>query len=363
MRKNYSILSILLMVTLVGCTRTEFATQEREITFSVARYATQTKSSPLSVDGITSFQSRGFLHAEGVDGVQDFFGASGETITYNGSDLWTPTHNYYWPKHENSYINFVSWYANNGIAPSTVSETSFIITREVAATDNILIADEAWRYNANTTNATQYNNDNITVGVPTMFHHVLSRVQFNVRAYRSDDPDDANVTYQVILQSASLNGIFRRGTITLTNSAKTETGTREWYSIPSPTTWWETAAGSNQTPFTLVSSNLTLGTQASTILEMRSFMPQVLGNTATLSLTYTIVAKSNNVEVSRECDIPATIVLNTIVNGSNVNINQWLPNRKYTYIIAINPVSQEIVLNPVVEDDWDDYATTSAVVE
>lgn len=355
MKKNISILSIV-MVALIGCTRTELINTEREVTFAVGKYATETKVERVNPE-FTSFSCKGFLHAEGVAGTQDFFGANGETISYNGTDLWQPSHPYYWPKHENSYINFVSWHANNGIVPSTVTETSFIISnREVQATDNILIADEAWLYKANT-------NTYYTTGVPTLFHHVLSRVQFNIKATRTDDPDNANASYEVIIQNASLEGIYRRGTMTLTNSARTETGTRDWYSIPSPTTMWETGAGSNQTPFTLVSSDLTIGTQGTTILEMRSFMPQVLGNGAKLSLTYTIVAKSNNTETSRESDIPATVVLNTILNTSDVNINQWLPNRKYTYTIAINPVSAEIVLNPVVEADWEDYMTTTAVVE
>lgn len=355
MKKNISILGILVMVAMVGCTKTEYTPAEREITFAVGKYATETKAEPVTSE-FTTFFSKGFLHAEGVDGVQYFFGEQGETITYNGTDTWEPSHPYYWPKSSNSYINFVSWHANNGIVPTTVTETSFIVAREVAATDNILIADEAWRYSENA-------NTYYTTGVPTLFHHVLSRVQINMKASRTTDPDDATVTYQVIIQNARLEGIYRRGTMTLTNSARTETGTRAWYSIPSPTTMWEPANGSNQTPFTLVSSNLSVNTQASAILEMRSFMPQVLGNGAKLYLTYTIVAFSNGVETSRESDIPATVVLNTIMNSSDVNINQWLPNRKYTYTIAIDPVSAEIVLNPVVEADWEDYMTTTAVVE
>lgn len=341
-----------------GCAKTEYIpASEKEVTFTVGKYATEiTKTSPVSVDGITSFQSRGYLHAEGVSGTQDFFGADGETISYDGTSLWQPSHPYYWPKGDNSYVNFVSWYANNGIVPTTVSETQFIVTREIAATDNILIADEAWRYHAN---AAEY----YTSGVPTLFHHVLSRVQINFKATSTSDPDNASVTYDVILQNVSLQGIYRRGTMTLSNSDISDTGTHEWYSIPSPTTLWETANGSNQTPFSLVSSNLTLGNQSNTVLELRSFMPQVLGNGAKLSITYTIVSKSGGTETARECDIPATVVLNTIENTDGVNINQWLPNRKYNYTIAINPVSAEIVLNPVVESNWEDYLTMSAVVE
>ena len=356
MKKNISIL-ILVMVAMMGCTKTEITNTEREITFAVGKYATDKTKAESVLPEFTSFSSKGFLHADGMSSTQDFFGANGETISYNGTDTWEPSHPYYWPKSDKSYINFVSWYANNDIVPNTATETSFIISnREIQATDNILIADEAWLYRANA-------NNYYTTGVPTLFHHVLSRVQFNIKATRTDDPDNQYASYEVIIQNASLEGIYRRGTMTLTNSARTETGTRDWYSIPSPTTMWETGAGSNQTPFTLVSSDLTIGTQGSTILEMRSFMPQVLGNGAKLVLTYTIVAKSNNVETSRESDIPATVVLNTILNSSDVNINQWLPNRKYTYTIAINPVSAEIVLNPVVEADWEDYLTTTAVVE
>ena len=66
---------------------------------------------------------------------------------------------------------------------------------------------------------------------------------------------------------------------------------------------------------------------------------------------------------SIESDIPATIVMNTIKNTSDVAITQWVPNKIYTYNIAINPVGKEILLNPIVETEWSFEEDINVTVE
>lgn len=347
------------LVALVGCTKTELVPETgREISFAVGNYAHITKTAP--VTEFTSFKSKGYLYAEGVDGAQNFFGASGETISFDGTSQWNPSHPYYWPKSSNSYINFVSWYANDGtadFAPTTVTETAFeIVGRTIGANDNILIADEAWRQ---TSNQNQY----YTVGVPTLFHHVLSRVRINMRATTLTDPEIAGVTYEVTLQSAHLESIFQTGTMKLLNADLTTAGTRAWYSNASPTLLWTTVSGSNANDIEFVNSNTDIDTSYTDILAERSVLPQNLTDGAKLVLTYSITTKSNGVVTATESGIPATFVLNTITNTTDVPISQWVPNKKYTYNIAVNPVGNEILLNPIVESDWTFAADLNATVE
>lgn len=366
MKDLRNIAAILVLAALVaGCAKAEFGPdQEKEITFTVGRYVpATTKAVSLidSQDNITSFSTKAYLYAEGIAETQNFFGTAGETITWNPTaSEWAPTHPYYWPKSSNSYINFVSWYDNAG-APTTVSETALEwVGRTISGSDNILFADVAWRYN---NNATTYRFNNVVGGVPTLFHHALARVQVNLKETVAVNPDIPTETYEVTLQSASLEGMYNAGTMKLLNNDPGSTGTSAWRSNGAPTILWTSQTGSNATPFVSVDSNTAIGTTPTAIVAQRSFMPQNLGDNVVLKLTYTVTTKSNGVVTIEERDIPATIRLNTIKNSSNMEITQWLPNRIYKYNIAINPIGQTILLNPVVESDWGFSTGLSTTVE
>ena len=358
MLKKISILSIV-MVALMGCARTELVNTEREITFAVGSYATATKAaSIIDVDNVTSFNTKAWLYAEGVVGSQDFFGTDGETITYNNTDAWEPSHPYYWPKSSNSYINFVSWYDNSdSYAPTTVSETALEwVNRTIDANDNIMFADVAWRYN---NNASTYNFNGVVNGVPTLFHHALTRVQFNLKATTLQQDGK---TYELTLQSVTLASVYNRGTMRLTNSDLNATGTKAWTSTSNATYLWTAIAGSNADTYSPVTTDTNITATNTAIMPLRSFMPQALGNDIKLTFTYTLTTRSGNSIVSSEDGIVTTVVLNTVKNSSNVEITEWLPNRKYIYNFAINPQGQDILLDPVLESDWG-VTDLSATVE
>lgn len=349
--KGYKIISLIVLAALAGCAKMEtVSAPEQEVAFVVANYANRTKTESVTNE-FTSFSSKGYLYAEGVEGAQNFFGTAGETITYDGTSTWNPSHPYYWPKGSTSYINFVSWYANDGsnaIDPDTVSETTFEIRNHtVGANDNILIADEAWRQ---TTNLNEY----YTTGVPTLFHHLLSRVRVNMKATLLTDPDLANVTYEVTLQDAHFEGIYQTGSLKLTNSDLNTTGTKAWTSANNNSTYlWTAVSGSNTDNIAFPDTDITIGTTPTAIQPVRSFLPQALGDGIKMVLTYTVTTKSNGTVTSEESNVPATLVLNTFRNSSNnQTITQWVPNKIYTYNIVIDPRGNEILLNPTLESDW-----------
>ena len=343
--------SILVLAALVGlgaCTKVEDAGAPENIRYAVGRYAASTKAvypEYRATEGLDNFQSKAFFHAEGAAEGTEFFTS---TISWDGA-TWSPAQDYYWPKHPQSYLNFVSWYANDGsanITPDIVTETTFEINdRTVGANDRILVADEAWHQQANVT--TYY-----TAGVPTLFRHVLSRVKVNMKATTLTDPEIANVTYEITLQSAKFQGIFQQGSMKLRNSTLSSAGTTQWTSSASSTYLWITASGSNTNEIAFVNSNTNIGTDNTAILAERSFIPQALGDDIKMELLYSVTTKSNGDITSTETDIPATIIMNTIKNTSDVAITQWVPNKIYTYNIAINPVGKEILLNPIVEAEW-----------
>ena len=355
MNKWFNIVILGTLVSFAACTKVENAGDPESIRYAVGSYAAATKATSeyRAYESLDNFQSKAFLHAEGAAEGTEFFSSA---ITWDGA-TWSPSHEYYWPKHPQSYLNFVSWYVNNGITPETISETAFRIdNRTVAPDDRILVADEAWLQKANTT--TYY-----TSGVPTLFHHVLSRVKVNVKAINLTDPELANVTYEVSLDSAKFQGIFQTGSMSLTNAALDATGTRAWYSTASPTYLWTTAAGSNADVIEFVSTNTNVAADYTAILAERSFIPQSLGDAIKLSLVYSVTTKSNGVVTATEHHIPANIVLNTVKNTMNEAITQWVPNKIYTYNIIIDPVGREILLNPVVETEWDFADDINVTVE
>lgn len=346
MKKWFNIAVFVTLVSFAACTKVENNGAPERISYAVGSYAATTKASEYrAAEGLDNFQSKSFLHAEGAAVGTDFFTS---TISWDGA-TWAPERDYYWPKHPQSYLNFVSWYANDGstnINPDTVSETAFEINnRTIGANDRILVADEAWKQKAN---ATTY----FTAGVPTLFRHVLSRVIVKLKATTLTDPEIPNVTYEVTLQSAKFQKVFQQGTMKLVNAPLADTGTRQWYSTESSTYLWKTASGSDSADIEFVNSNTAIGTDYTDILAERSFIPQNLGDAIKMVLTYSVTTRSNGTATSTETDIPATITMNTIKNTSDVAITQWVPNKKYTYNIAINPVGKEILLNPIVETEW-----------
>ncbi len=344
--RNIFILGVL--VGLAACTKVENVYVPETISYSVGTYANATKASEYrAYEGLDHFNSKSFFHAEGAANGSVFFES---TIAWDGA-IWAPSHDYYWPRHPQNYLNFVSWYAKNGstdIVPSVVTETEFrIADREIEAQDRILIADEAWRQTSNITPGTYY-----TPGVPTLFHHLLSRVKVNMGMVLDTDPDNSNVTYQVILQEVRFEGLYRRGSLVLNNSPMDTKGTRAWFSSANSTYLWSATSGSNANNLVFLSSDLQLSTTPSAVLAERSFMPQELTNDVKMFITYTVKTYSGQTLVNQESDIPVTLVLNKVKNASDVAITQWLPNKIYTYNIVFNPINGDILLDPYVEKDW-----------
>ena len=341
------------MVSFAACTAVENPVVEDRISYVVGRYVTTKAEYPeyRAAEGLEQFRSKAFIHTLGATEGELYYESD---VIWDGA-LWSTDRDYYWPKHPDTYINFVSWYASAGITPTTIDETNFRVSREIAATDKLLVADEAWRQTANTT--TYY-----TSGVPTLFRHVLTEVALNMSVTTTEDETSR---YAVSVQSISLEGYYTTGTMNLRNEDLGSTGTKKWTSSGAPTLLWAPTSGTNTTPLAILDNgNIALSTSTTSVMAMRSFLPQTLGDAVVLNILYTVEnrKKSDNSLVSSENNIPATIRLNKIKNTSSLDITQWVPNKRYTYSIAINPLSQEILLEPTLEADWTfDYM--SATVE
>lgn len=378
--KKYLMMSAAVVAVLsMSCSKIEDTSAEQEIGFAVASYVPQTKAGELSiidVDGVRAFKCKAFLHSNGAAVGTNYFGDTGETITY-GSNAWKPaSHPYYWPKHPQSYINFVSWYDKNGAPTGTVSETDMAWeNRTIAADDNIMFADEAWRFKNN--DSAVYKKDGVTAGVPTLFHHALAKVKFQFNASPLTDPNDNNTTFEVKLQTVSLSSVHKQGTLTLTNADPGDTrqnAQNAWTPDVPNYFWLAKDAASN---IAMVSSDTDLtetpailypsaADQSTYSITAQSVLPQQVTDAMVLELTYAITIKykagtADEVTILAETDIPASIQLNTLKNGSNVAITDWLPNKIYTYSITINPLTDQILIDPAIDANWATENVTATI--
>ena len=352
MKEFRHIMMIFALVALAaGCSKVEVVNApEREISFTVGSYAPATKA--VAVTEFTSFSSKGYLHAEGIDGTQDFFGAAGETITFNGTDTWAPSHPYYWPKGESSYINFVSWYDKKG-APSSVSETTISWTnRTITQDDNILVADKAWYQKENVQNY-------YTPGVPTLFKHLLAQVGVQAKA-TLDEETEGNVetTWTVKISNVTIHDVHTSGSLSLSNTtapAEAETlKTTEW------TGSWEVGSTTGNISGAATATTLD-ATDYTEILSWHAVLPQSIDDIY-MSFDYEITTASENTTTHNTHTVTETInVPNLALSSFSGSVAEWQTNKKITYRININPKTNIISVVPSV-DAWE-TASQSIIVE
>ena len=372
--KKWFILAAIGVVTLASCTKIEDTAPPRKITFEKAIYRPQTKADgdTISVLGeFHEFKCKAFLHAtNGQDGyfeTQNFFGESGETIKpYTTGDVlwtsgpvtyWAPSHDYYWPKAKDSYINFVAWYDAKVTPPNEATERSLKWENyTVVSTDNLLFADEAWRYKE-TPDAT-YAKDGVTKGVPMLFHHALAKLCIKANVTQTEKN---NVTggaslgktiWEVTLSDISLGGVYSTGTLTLSNGdpaddspAVNTSSTKAWSGA------WESSGSKGSYPMADKDSALT--TDAVYLLEMRTVLPQAVTPDMVLSFDYLIKTKfvpagqeaSTITEYAKE-KIHADVKLSDFSG----HISEWEMNKKITYTVTIDPETELIKIDPAMVD-------------
>ena len=393
--KKYLIIAAVALVASAACTKVETdETPAKKISFQIASYSTQTRAAedPVELTETTSFSSKAWLHANGTTGT-DFFGTSSnnwtETISRNPSTesssyTWEPSLEYFWPKASNSYINFISWFATNSKNPTIPDETHMNWgTAEspliIASNDNFLFADEAWRFNDNRTST--YSNK-VSEGVPTLFHHALAKVQFDIQLATDQTPTTKTV-WDVVVTSASLT-IGKKGYLPLVNSDPSSSNTTRAWSVGTTYSseaanaatsanvgWTAVSTGENatetissfETPtLTLApkdASSLTSGTAVAFLAE-RVVMPQALSGSAfTMAFQIKIYHATNGVKDGAAYSTENITVSSASLASLVTTIPSWKMNTVYTYTIKIDPVGKTIKFDPAVAE----WATDSGEKE
>ena len=392
--KKYFFIAVAAVAAMAACTKSELDTTsapEKKIGFEVANYARQTKvdqSLTNAEDGIYQFHTYAYQFPE-IGSPREFMNvdifawqeATQENKLTSGTSpvmVWAPEEDYYWPK--TGHINFYS-YAGTHTPAETVNSTddwkTVTFTYEdavITSTSNILVADAALHQGrANSADNAYDVDDNgsgndVTAGVPTLFHHQLAKVTFDVEARTTDAKKSANTIWKVqVLNTEDQSGNnykstivpINKGSLALSNvddaSAAT---TKAWTKVNESTTnisGWvpsDVATDKETIEFTdsdvlTIDVNTTGDGTKSEILALRSVMPQLTSGVK-FTLVYKVQALHGTtvyLEEIRTVGIDADAVLSNLAG----TVTSWGANKKITYHIIIDPVSEKVTFDPAVE--------------
>ena len=396
--KKYFIIAAAALVGLAACTKTNIIevvneTPDTKIGFEVANYAVQTKAESLTNadDGLYQFHTYAYQFPAVGNPVEfmntDIFAwnnasPAAKVTTGTGSDIyfWAPENDYYWPK--TGYINFYS-YAGTQAPAQTVSDDKKTVTlnyenKTIAATDNFMVADAALRFNANKetyqVDGTE-NSGHVTKGVPTLFRHLLSKLYMDVKIQIPAEKKSANTIWKVqILDGCDIdnNGTIEdtekslivpvnQGTLTLTNAdaltadAALNTTTQQWTRTQTGTdvvSGWKPGTSTENIQLTQANIltlpvNTTESSSVEQLLAWRTVMPQLTENVG-LKLVYKVQALHGDTVFMEEIRTVGIDVAKNIHNLTG-SIDKWESNKKITYHIIIDPVSEKVTFDPAVE--------------
>lgn len=381
--KKLFILAAAAVVALAACTKTEVVndTPEQAISFQVANYVTATKANVVFADD--HFNTYAWFHPDASSAAQSFM--ANETIKFQSNNTWAADRAYFWPKTGN--VNFFS-YAGEPAPTSVVENTVTYTDATIGIQQDALLASAAYHYGSANYDTNLYTdpilyNSVDTKGVPTLFHHLLSKVSFVVK-FSAEGITDTNYKWDLVVNSASVE-YASTGSLTVNFTDPGFTTTTQ--------VWPYSAAGVQWTPKNVanvsvaapatgvvdpVSGNVVTDadpigdsgkqtvtataagdaiSDGKTIIREITVLPQNItaatGTDAKFSINYTLTSYYNNAK-----HIEETVDLVDISLGDFVTaITEWDMNYKYIYNVVIKP-NKTVTFDPAVVE-WETGATAT----
>lgn len=390
-----------LVLSLVSCTVSEMDPvnePDQRISFLVASYQSGTKSdNVLDYDTNVPFATYGWFYNEGqsypldADESQPFMvdeKISHFNVTAN-SCQWLPATTYYWPKA--GTVDFISY------SPATASKEVKITQDhisfngfEIDQSKNLMYADKAagMRKNLDTYAHT---------GVPTLFHHALSQLNFTVRqSLMTDEPEgkvdeDGYTTWTIAVSKIQIKDLAGSGSLELTLSENQkqwilpkEEVAKKYYHIWKPGVKKDSKEWNNPTEVTrykdgthpdgytingqVLSNNPVVFNNGKTGKDLVAacnylVIPQYLDNQE-ISVTYSIITRLPNGSIFVQKDITTNCKAKVLEDHeSKINaLDAWEINKNITYELNINPVNSmdPISFDPAVQS-WDECQPESVI--
>ena len=396
--KKLFFLAATALIALTACTKIDSleTTKQKEITFEIAKYTTQTKagngetalnSELVNGNAITSFYTNAWYYTSADASAQRYM--TNQEVRYTAGDAttaakWAPYgRTFFWPK--TGWINFFSY--AGAPTPTAVDEntltygtTSSPLTIGTGA--NVLIADAAYAYNDNnpTPNDPYYhmattNEGQVNEGVPTLFRHALSKLTLDIKFDATGIED--KYTFDVDILSASVK-VNNQGSLAVAFTPQTTKGTVQWSTptssdkigwVPANVEYVAIDAPSTAISGTLAATpdisaqgGKVVGSSENTplvLINENTVMPQLMENPddatkfATLTLRYKLRTTYNGTvsdEIIEEVPVENVPLTNFKYDnsGTPTAITEWDMNTKYIYHITLKP-GGVVLFDPAVE--------------
>ena len=344
--KKYLFLAALVGVAFTSCVRNEeFAPKtQKEISFEVANYVHTSRAGAFATT--ETFAANAWVTDGGTTNqlIKD------EAVTHqtiDGSNVWKTANTYYWPLE--GTVDFICYY------PTTVIPTidykydgtdKLTYTDYTVANDDVMYADKAVRYSANTTY------EGFT-GVPTLFHHALAKLNFKVQ---NGNYDDGVYYWVVTVKSITANNIHKKGSVTLNHSGKDENSDGV-FDEPSYGNWelptnavWTPSTPAETDDYTWDPADVVLNHETVTAFGAGTVyvMPQTLvAGDQTVTVVYTVdQIRQSDDEVISSKDYNQTLDL------YSTTLEHWKMNKDITYTLSFNPKGEMILFAPAVQE-WE----------
>lgn len=216
--KRYILISAIAVAAITACSKSQISAPEREITFQTARYmGGVTKAAPADYkDEYAAVPFGAFAWYKGVSASDNADFMTNQKVSF-ADPVWRPEGTtYYWPKSGSiDFICYSPYTADGTNAPlPTITEDSMVYPAwDVAAHPDVdvMYADKVTGL---TNNVRTYYYD----GVPTLFHHALAKVNFQIKAAYTEvtDPETGTKTkWDIEVESVKVNNVLSSGSFTL----------------------------------------------------------------------------------------------------------------------------------------------------
>ena len=317
--KKIAFIAALAIAALASCSKSVEEGFNSEIVFQVARHKGVTKADDYKTD-YQAVPFGAFAWYKGVSASDNTTFMTNQKVSFS-DPVWKPEGTtYYWPK--SGSIDFICYspYTADGVdAPlPTITEDGISYPAwNVGAhpTVDIMYADKVTGLTAN---SKTYFYD----GVPTLFHHALAKVSFQIKqSYMSVTSDTGDTTsWEIIVNDIILSDVLTSGSLNLTLNPD---GT--WNK---PSVW--TGDGTTE-DVDLLNSPITLdGTNQGLVSDMM-ILPQLLSEGQKVTITVTIKTYRDGVLVLTETNIPISALL------SGGTLTEIGINQNVTYTFNITP--------------------------
>lgn len=357
MKKIFTLASLAILA-LVSCSKAapEFNAPQAEdqvISFRPYAYVNQTKADDASkVAFSTSAKFGTFAYRTATTFEQagtaalDYIHMNNAEVKYS-APTWAPSTTYYWPK--DGYLSFVCYAPYKATSPMTYDLNSGVKFESYSipadANEDLMYSDITKDKQFNTDNDPQYQDDAITNGVPVLFHHALSKVNF---LFKINDKDDATAEVESVaidLKSAVINNIKSSGSFA-------ELPGKTWSSLGDAKSY---TIFNGQSPIALSKTASAEGlTQSSFILmpqELVATADQILGESLTVSYKATVTYASKATPV--EYEVTETVDL------KNSTVPVWGVNKQITYTVILSAFSKDPILFDPAVVDWEENINTN----